>query len=231
MSVPRTLYTRLAAVLVVLFVAIGTIYAVISGSVINRYLLELTQHFNRDLAHQLVVDGNLVTDGQQDTDALEANDTRPHPEPFAVAELIQDVVQKFRLGAQSTGVQLEITPPLESPFVLADIALTERVLDNLIGKSIDHTPAGGTISLTLDVDGEQVWVSVRDTGRGIPPTDLPHIFEPFYCSNNTRTAKGHAGLGLSIAKRIVDLQGGEIAATNCSTGGAGFTFTLSMHMS
>ncbi len=122
-------------------------------------------------------------------------------------------------------------PPLESPFVLADIALTERVLDNLIGKSIDHTPAGGTISLTLDVDGEQVWVSVRDTGRGIPPTDLPHIFEPFYCSNNTRTAKGHAGLGLSIAKRIVDLQGGEIAATNCSTGGAGFSFTLSLHRS
>ena len=85
---------------------------------------------------------------------------------------------------------------------------------------------GGRVSLALEVDGEQVWVSVRDSGPGVATADLPHIFEPFYRSANARSAKGHAGLGLAIARRIVDLQDGEIAALNCSSGGAAFAFTL-----
>lgn len=157
---------------------------------------------------------------------LEARDTRPHREPFALAELIQDVVQKFRLGAQNAGLQLEIEPPPASPFVLADVALTERVLDNLIGNALEHTAAGGSVSLALELDGEEVWVSVQDTGSGVSPADLPHIFEPFYRSQNTVDPKAHAGLGLAIAKRIIDLQGGEIVAVNCSAGGAAFAFTL-----
>jgi signal transduction histidine kinase len=160
---------------------------------------------------------------------LEARDTPPHREPFAVAELIQDVVQKYRLGARCADVKLDFAPPQASPFVLADVALTERVLDNLIGNALDHTPAEGMVSLTLDVYDDHVWVSVRDTGGGVPAADLPHIFQAFYRSQNTRSSKGHAGLGLAIAKRILDLQGGEIAVFNCSTGGTAFCFSLAMH--
>lgn len=162
---------------------------------------------------------------------LEARDTRPHREPFAIAELIQDVVQKFRLSARNADVKLELTPPQASPFVLADVALTERVLDNLISNALDHTPVNGVVSLALAVHGDQVWVSVRDTGLGVPPAELSHIFQPFYRSQDARDTKGHAGLGLAIAKRIVDLQGGEIAVFNCTAGGAAFAFSLPLHNS
>lgn len=160
---------------------------------------------------------------------LEAKETRPRREPFAIAELLQDVVQKFRLKADQAGVRLEMHGPPAMLFVSADIALTERVLDNLIGNAIDHTPAGGEVSLALGAGVGQVRVTVSDTGPGIRTEDLPRIFEPFYRSNTSSGAGVHAGLGLAIARRIAELQDGQLTVENPPRGGSVFTFTLPRH--
>ncbi len=157
---------------------------------------------------------------------LEARAAHPNTEPCAIAELLQDVVQKFRLPAEEARVLLKMAPPAAAPLVLADIALTERILDNLLGNAIEHTPAGGSVTLTLTTDKSVTAISVADTGPGIPGDELPHLFDPFYRGKGQGAERGHAGLGLAIAKRIVELQGGKLMVKNRSEGGADFTFTL-----
>ncbi len=158
---------------------------------------------------------------------LEARDTRPACEPMAIAELVQDVAQKFQLRASQAGIRLECEPPVGSPFVMADFALTERILNNLISNAFDHVTAGGRILLSIETgQADSVAVEVSDDGFGIPPEDLPHLFEPFYRSRKSGRGSGHAGLGLAIARRMVELQGGGIVAGNRPEGGAWFRFTL-----
>jgi len=157
---------------------------------------------------------------------LDAQETKLVCEPFAPAELTQDVVQKFQLRAQQAQIHLEMEPTEGISFVWADIALTERVLENLIENALRHTPAGGSVTLTLAQNDKSVSISVIDSGSGISTADLPHLFESFYRAKNQGNGEGHAGLGLAIAKRIVELQGGRISAENQQCGGSIFCFTL-----
>ncbi len=158
---------------------------------------------------------------------LQARDTRVQCEPFALPELLQDVLQKFQIEADRRGISLQMQPPSPVPFVLADIALTERVLDNLIGNALDHTPQGGQIQLALNSVGDRLEVSIADSGEGIPQDELGRIFEPFYRSDTKKDKhKGHAGLGLAIAKKIIELQDGELSVANREEGGAVFRFRL-----
>jgi signal transduction histidine kinase len=157
---------------------------------------------------------------------LDARDTQPVCESMPLAELVQDVVQKFQLRAQQAGVTLAWQIPDSSPFVNGDYALTERVLDNLIGNALDHVEQGGVVKLDIAQQGQEAIVRVSDSGKGIDADDLPHIFEPFYKKRQTDKQAGHAGLGLAIAQRMVTLQGGRIDAANSKDGGACFSFTL-----
>jgi signal transduction histidine kinase len=158
---------------------------------------------------------------------LQARDTRVQCEPFALPELLQDVLQKFQIEADRRDISLQMQPPSPVPFVLADIALTERVLDNLIGNALDHTPQGGQIQLALNSVGDRLEVSIADSGEGIPQDELGRIFEPFYRSDTKKDKqKGHAGLGLAIAKKIIELQDGELSVANREEGGAVFRFRL-----
>jgi signal transduction histidine kinase len=157
---------------------------------------------------------------------LEARETKPLCEPMALAELVQDVVQKFQLPAQQAQVSIEWLVPQIQPLVRADVAMIERVLDNLIGNALDHSNPEGTVSVTMTRQGEEVMVTVSDNGEGIGEADLEQIFEPFYRKRQSGLKEGHAGLGLAIARRMVELHGGSIVARNNQTGGARFTFTL-----
>jgi len=157
--------------------------------------------------------------------ALEAREKQPMPEPFPLAELVHDVVHKHSPEAGKKSVALQVTGNPQIPLAFADLAMTERVLDNLIGNAITYTPEGGQITIGFaDADGLPE-VCVRDSGPGIPAQDLPHIFEPFYRGQGTGEA-GHAGLGLAIARRIMSLQGGNIRAKNADEGGACFCIRL-----
>jgi len=95
-----------------------------------------------------------------------------------------------------------------------------------MANALRHTPAGGEILVTARADGSQIEVSVCDTGPGISPEDAAHLFERFYRGREERAAGTGTGLGLSVAKAIVEAHGGRIWAENRPTGGACFHFTL-----
>lgn len=162
--------------------------------------------------------------------SLEACERQPEAEPFALAELVYDVVQKHQQEAERRQVRLRVTGEPAMPMASGDVAMTERVLDNLIGNAVTYTPVGGTVELAFEDRAHPV-VAVRDSGPGIPEQDLPHIFEPFY--RGSREAGGgeglHAGLGLAIAQRIMSLQKGTIRAGNRPGGGAEFFVRLPAH--
>ncbi len=101
-----------------------------------------------------------------------------------------------------------------------------QVLGNLVSNALRHTPAGGAVTLSARVTAADVQLQVHDTGSGIAAGDLPHVFARFYRSDRARTNNGESGLGLSIAKSIVEAHGGTIEAS--SAPGEGATFTVSL---
>lgn len=157
---------------------------------------------------------------------LDAKDVTPTIEPASLGDLAQDVVQKYRLSAQRKGIVLELQGGQDLPFVQADIGLIERVLENLIDNAIEHTPASGSISVSAGVQGRVVTVRVRDTGRGIPADDLPKIFDRFFQAKRDRNDGRHSGLGLAIAKRIVELHDSRIRVASKVGAGTAFSFSL-----
>jgi signal transduction histidine kinase len=157
---------------------------------------------------------------------LEAQEASPHCEPFSLPELVQDVVQKFQLKADESEVNLAMELDADLPLVSADIALVERVLDNLIDNALTHTPAGGTVRVPVRRDAHQVILCVADTGKGIAEQDLPRIFDRYYQATSQHSGNGHAGLGLTIARRIVELHGSELGVRSRPGEGTTFAFGL-----
>jgi signal transduction histidine kinase len=157
---------------------------------------------------------------------LDAYEVRLEEERFSLAELVQDVVQDFEMRAREKRVELHTEREEKVPFVVADIGLIERALENLIGNAVRHTPSGGRVTVSIRTDHSEVSVEVRDTGPGIPPDELPSVFDRFYRCRADESGGGGTGLGLAIAKRIVDLHRGSIRAD--STIGEGTVFTLTL---
>jgi len=147
-------------------------------------------------------------------------------EHFAVAELASDVVRKFALAAKRQGVALAASAADGVPHVDADLGLIERVLDNLIDNALQHTPAGGSVRIAVAGEGDSVCVRVSDSGAGIAPADLPHVFERHWRGNAAARRSGAAGLGLAIAQRIVALHRGRIAVESELGRGSCFSFSL-----
>lgn len=128
-------------------------------------------------------------------------------EPTDLAELARDAAAAFQAQADAAGVTLAVDAP-EAVTADVDAVRIRAVLNNLIANALRYTPSGGSVTLSVVRDGDRARVEVRDTGRGIPPEALPHIFDRFY---KGRDSSG-SGLGLAIAKQIVELHGGEISA-------------------
>ncbi|HQF70805.1 MAG TPA: ATP-binding protein, partial [Promineifilum sp.] len=134
----------------------------------------------------------------------------------AIAYLPQAEERGVRLSVAADGV----------PTIWVDPDRLVQVLGNLVGNALRHTPDGGLIALAAGKTGERVVLSVTDSGPGIPPEDLPHIFERFYRGDKARVDDGASGLGLAIARSLIEAHGGQIAAENVATGGARFTIAL-----
>ncbi len=160
---------------------------------------------------------------------LDARQIQPHFESFPIAELVQDVVLHYEPEAEKRSVQLHaVLPESALPLVRADIGLIERVLTNLLDNALRHTPKGGTIEVCPVREGQFVCVEVRDSGVGIEPSQLEAVFDRFSRTDASRArvdGEG-AGLGLAIARKILDLHGGAIKAE--STPGEGTTFTFGL---
>jgi signal transduction histidine kinase len=158
---------------------------------------------------------------------LDSHEARVRCEPFNIGELAHDVAQKFDLSARENQISIQIDLDPHLPFVNADIGMIERVIENLLDNAMRHTPSGGSIILTLHPQNGDVFVSVRDTGCGIPREALPFIFDRFYQRNKTQKGKtGYSGLGLAIAKRILELHNRTIRVESTPGTGTHFAFCL-----
>jgi signal transduction histidine kinase len=161
---------------------------------------------------------------------LDAQDAIIRTEPFSLSELVQDVVQKFKLIAREKHINIITNIGKDVHFVVADIALIERLLENLIENALRHTPEDGSISIVLTPELEDIMVQVSDTGRGIPEKDLPRIFDRFYQQDKSRKEKqAHSGLGLAITRRILELHKRSIQVQSLLNSGTTFTFHLPIH--
>ena len=158
---------------------------------------------------------------------LDAQQIEPDCEAFSIAELVQDLVMQFHPKAAQLSVILEADLPDRLSLVYADIGLVERAISNLIDNALRYTPAGGHVRIAPSDDGDAVSVQVIDTGYGIPPEDLPHIFERFYRVEKSRARdKGGTGLGLAIAKKIFELHGSTLDVQSALGQGTTFSFAL-----
>ena len=158
---------------------------------------------------------------------LDAGGLRLEKESSSLSDLLSDTLETFSELAKQGEVTLKGHVQADVDPVLMDVQQIGRVLNNLIGNAIRHTPAGGVVSVAAVTAPGQVRVTVADSGEGIAAEDLSHIFERFYRSEKSRSrSTGGAGLGLAIAKGIVEAHGGEIDVTSILDEGTRFTFTL-----
>jgi signal transduction histidine kinase len=161
-----------------------------------------------------------------DVSRFEAGGGKIEPRRFVLRTFLDDLERAFHVLALQRGVRLRVTRGMGLPEeVTWDADRINEVLGNMLSNAFKFTPRGGTVDLLAEpVDGG-VQLSVRDTGAGIPPAQLPHIFKKFYQADNqaSASAKG-TGLGLAISKGIVDAHGGSVAVD--STVGVGTTFTI-----
>ncbi len=156
---------------------------------------------------------------------LDSREIKVRYEPFNIIELAHDVVQKFDLSASERHITIQIDSNPGLPFVNADIAMIERVIENLLENALRYTPVDGAIRVTLRRQNGDVSFQISDTGCGIPEEDLPFIFNRFYQRDKTqRNKSGYSGLGLAVVKRILELHNKPIHVE--STPGSGTTFTF-----
>lgn len=143
-------------------------------------------------------------------------------EPVDFGKIVLDAIQAFRIsfGAKHIDVRQSIA---EDVIVLGDGTRLQQVVWNLVSNAINHTPEGGWLEITLRTEEEMAVVDVRDSGVGIDPEFLPFIFEPF--RQKRRGNEGGLGLGLAIARSLIELHGGTISATSDGLG-KGSTFTV-----
>ena len=127
--------------------------------------------------------------------------------------IADEAVELLRPLAQEQGIALEVE--LAPALCLANAGQLAQVISNLVSNAIHYNRPGGSVRVTVGSEADTAMLSVRDTGEGIAPDDLPHIFERFYRVDKARTgAQGHSGLGLAITKAIVEAHGGTIEVTS-----------------
>lgn len=158
----------------------------------------------------------------------EAGQISLDPQPIAINELIKAAADRLNIQFDDKGVSLHLDIRDDLPHIQADHSRITQVLLNLLGNSLQYTPSGGHVTVRVWHVGDEMVVEVNDNGTGIPEDHLPHIFERFYRVDKSRSrAGGGSGVGLTIAKHLVEAHGGRIWAKSPGPEqGSTFTFTL-----
>ena len=151
-------------------------------------------------------------------------------EPVNVAELVADAQTSFagQAEAREIALQVAIEGTADDLTISADYGRLDQILNNLLANALRHTPAGGTVTVRATPDDGGVQLLVADTGEGIPPADLPYVFDRFWRGDRARThgAGAGSGLGLAIARQLVQAHGGEITVSSEMGKGTEFAITL-----
>ncbi len=147
--------------------------------------------------------------------------------PLSLLEVAREAVGTAEALAREKGLELKVSLPESLPPIRGSAVRLQQVLQNLLGNAVKFTPAPGTVALKLEEEDDLIRIEVSDTGVGIPPEELPRIFDDFYRGRQTNT-KG-AGLGLAICKKIIEAHKGRIwAESPCPETGKGSKFTLTL---
>jgi two-component system sensor histidine kinase BaeS len=165
-----------------------------------------------------------LIDDLQDLALADAGRLRVHPEPLDAVELAEQVVVAEQPHALAGGVTLAVVADGPAP-LLADPVRLRQALGNLVANALRYTPPGGSVAVRVDHDSAGVTFAVVDTGTGIDPEHLPHLFDRFYRADGSRSREtGGSGLGLAIVRHLAEAHGGRVSVE--STVGAGSTFTV-----
>ncbi|MFH1524378.1 MAG: HAMP domain-containing sensor histidine kinase [Chloroflexota bacterium] len=184
----------------------------------RRYL----QQARKQIDHLSLLIDDLFQVSQLDAGGIPLN-----LEPASLSDLISDTLEDFSGIAAKEGVTLTGSAAPGIDPVRMDVQRIGRVLNNLVSNALRHTPSGGTVSLQAEPLGETARVFVQDSGEGVSPADLAHVFDRFYRGEKSRNqATGGSGLGLAIAKGIIEAHGGQINVESNPGQGAKFIFTL-----
>jgi signal transduction histidine kinase len=182
---------------------------------------------------------NRLVDDLQELSLAEAGQLKLERQPVSLADIVDKAIEAVRLRAEAKGVTVQVDLPKD---LLVDVEPQRvgQVLRNLLENALAHTPPDGEIALSAHEacpepsrrDDQWVEVSVRDTGSGIAAKDLPYVFERFYRADKSRSrATGGAGLGLAIARSLVEAHGGRIWVESTEGEGSTFTFALPISIS
>lgn len=168
-----------------------------------------------------------LVDELQELSLAEAGELKLECQSEDITELLNRSVSAFQAQAAAKGISLFLDPGGKLPAVNIDSRRMAQVLYNLLDNAMAHTESGGAITISARREGKWVEVAVTDTGAGIPEEDLPYIFERFYRVDKSRArATGGSGLGLTIAKGLVEAHGGEIKVRSEPGKGSRFSFTI-----
>jgi two-component system sensor histidine kinase BaeS len=167
-----------------------------------------------------------ILDDLHDLAAADAGTLRIHPEPVRLGDVLGAAVEACRGAGE--GRDLVLTPAVEGELIIvADPVRMRQVVGNLLSNAIRYTPAGGTVELRAEVVGEELTITVADTGTGIAPDDLPHIFDRFWRADHSRQrATGGSGLGLAIVRDLVRAHGGTVEVTSAINEGTTVTVRI-----
>jgi len=158
---------------------------------------------------------------------LEYLEQEPERAPLELGALLREAVEGAQPLAESKGIALALEAPAEPCPLMGDGQLLARVVENLLDNALRYTPPAGQVRVRWRYEDTGLVFAVADSGPGIAAHDLPHLFTPLYRGETSRNRQtGGAGLGLTIAQRILRAHGGDLTAANGVTGGAVFTATL-----
>jgi signal transduction histidine kinase len=199
----------------------GTVDAMLDG------VYEPTQGNLGSLKEETALLTRLVAD-LRDLSLAESGQLKLEVEPTDLAGLVQRRVSQAGIVARQRNISVEARLSGDLPEVVIDGRRIEQVITNLLDNALNHTPSDGRVTVSVAAaGGESVVVTVEDTGEGIPAESLPHIFERFYRVDGARSRRtGGAGLGLAIARQMVELHGGKMWVESEPGKGSRFSFTL-----
>jgi len=186
----------------------------------SRHFLEIIQGHAERL--------NSLINDLLDLASIESKQVALKKEVFALDKLVEEVVRGFKSHLRKKGIEVHNKVLLQAT-VIADRDKIEQVLTNLIDNAIKFNRDKGSVEISSEELGQDIKITVEDTGVGIPPSDIPRIFERFYRVDKARSREmGGTGLGLSIVKHIVELHGGSVGVESIEGLGSKFWFTIPM---